>query len=139
MSSFVKDTITDEQIRYDQEHIWHPYSSMINPPPAYPVVSAKGVRLTLSDGRELIDGMASWWSVIHGYQHPELNAAAHEQIDTMAHVMFGGLTHEPAIELCRTLVEMTAEPLQKVFLADSGYVAVEVALKMAIEYWHAAG
>ncbi|WP_075178694.1 adenosylmethionine--8-amino-7-oxononanoate transaminase [Neptunomonas phycophila] len=139
MSSFVKDTITDEQIRYDQEHIWHPYSSMINPPPAYPVVSAKGVRLTLSDGRELIDGMASWWSVIHGYQHPELNAAAHEQIDTMAHVMFGGLTHEPAIELCRTLVGMTAEPLQKVFLADSGSVAVEVAIKMAIQYWHAAG
>jgi len=139
MSTPTKDTITDEQIRYDQAHIWHPYSSMINPPPAYPVASAKGVRLTLSDGRELIDGMASWWSAIHGYQHPELNSAAHQQIDTMAHVMFGGLTHEPAIELCRKLIDMTAEPLQKVFLADSGSVAVEVAIKMAIQYWHAQG
>lgn len=132
-------SISSEQIQYDQRHIWHPYSSMINPPEAYPVVSAQGVRLQLADGRELIDGMASWWSVIHGYNNPELNAAAHGQIDKMSHVMFGGITHQPAIDLCRQLVEMSAEPLQKVFLADSGSVAVEVALKMAIQYWHAKG
>lgn len=131
--------MTPEQIAFDQNHIWHPYSSMINPPPAYPVVSAKGVHLTLADGRELIDGMASWWSAIHGYNHPALNAAAHQQIDTMSHVMFGGITHPSAVELCRKLVEMTAEPLDKVFLADSGSVAVEVAIKMALQYWHAAG
>lgn len=129
--------ISEQQIAFDQAHIWHPYSSMINPPPAYPVVHASGVKLTLADGRELIDGMSSWWSVIHGYQHPQLNEAAHEQIDRFSHVMFGGLTHEPAIELCRKLVAMTPEPLQKVFLADSGSVSVEVAMKMAIQYWHA--
>ncbi|MBN0989387.1 adenosylmethionine--8-amino-7-oxononanoate transaminase [Amphritea pacifica] len=132
-------SISSEQILFDQQHIWHPYSSMINPPAAYPVISAEGVRLTLADGTQLIDGMASWWSVIHGYSNPTLNAAAHAQIDKVSHVMFGGLTHEPAVELCRQLVEMTAEPLQKVFLADSGSVAVEVALKMAIQYWHAKG
>lgn len=131
--------ITPEQLAFDQQHIWHPYSSMVNPPPMYPVVSAEGVRLRLSDGRELIDGMASWWSVIHGYNNPVLNDAAHSQIDKMSHVMFGGLTHEPAIELSRKLVEMTPEPLDKVFIADSGSVSVEVALKMAIQYWHARG
>jgi adenosylmethionine-8-amino-7-oxononanoate aminotransferase len=132
-------SISSEQVRFDQQHIWHPYSSMINPPAAYPVVSAEGVRLTLEDGTELIDGMASWWSVIHGYNNPALNAAAHAQIDKVSHLMFGGLTHQPAIDLCQQLVDMTAEPLQKVFLADSGSVAVEVALKMAIQYWHAKG
>ncbi len=128
-----------EQLAFDSQHIWHPYSSMINPPAMYPVESASGVRIKLSDGRELIDGMASWWSVVHGYNHPRLNAAAKEQIDRTAHVMFGGLTHTPAIELSRKLVEMTPEPLQRVFIADSGSVAVEVALKMAIQYWHARG
>ncbi|WP_415887013.1 adenosylmethionine--8-amino-7-oxononanoate transaminase [Neptuniibacter sp. QD37_6] len=131
--------ITSEQVSFDQQHIWHPYSSMINPPAVYPVESASGVKLKLSNGKELIDGMASWWSVIHGYNNPELNQAAHEQIDKMAHVMFGGLTHEPAINLCQKLVEMTPANLDKVFIADSGSVAVEVALKMAIQYQHARG
>jgi len=131
--------ISPEQITFDQQHIWHPYSSMINPPPIYPVESTSGVRIKLADGRELIDGMASWWSAIHGYGHPELNQAAHEQIDKMSHVMFGGLTHEPAIELCKKLVSMTPANLDKVFLADSGSVAVEVAIKMAIQYFHAQG
>jgi len=132
-------SISAEQIQFDQQHIWHPYSSMITPPAALPVTSASGVRLTLADGQQLIDGMSSWWSVIHGYNHPALNASAHQQIDQMSHVMFGGLTHEPAIELARKLVELTPEPLDKVFLADSGSVAVEVAMKMAIQYWHARG
>jgi adenosylmethionine-8-amino-7-oxononanoate aminotransferase len=132
-------SISASDIQFDQEHIWHPYSSMINPPAAYPVVSANGVRLNLADGRSLIDGMASWWSTIHGYNHPALNEAAHNQIDQMSHVMFGGLTHEPAIRLGQQLVSMTPKQLTKVFLADSGSVAVEVAIKMAIQYWNAKG
>lgn len=129
--------ISAEQISYDRDHIWHPYSSMINPPPVYPIVSAQGVYLKMSGGRELIDGMASWWSTIHGYNHPALNATAHAQIDKMSHVMFGGITHEPAIELARKLIDLTPATLDKVFIADSGSVAVEVAIKMAIQYWHA--
>lgn len=131
--------ISPQQLAFDQAHIWHPYSSMINPPPVYPVVGAEGVHIILDDQRRLIDGMASWWSVIHGYNHPQLNLAAHQQIDQMAHVMFGGLTHAPAIELSRQLVALTPAALDKVFIADSGSVAVEVAIKMAIQYWHSLG
>jgi len=108
-------------------------------PPAFPVVSASGVGLQLGDGRELIDGMASWWSAIHGYNHPRLNQAAVAQLEKMAHVMFGGLTHPSAAELGKLLVELTPQPLQQVFLCDSGSVSVEVAIKMAIQYWYVLG
>lgn len=132
--------LTPQQIRdIDQAHCWHPYSSALNPSPVYSVASAEGVRLRLNDGRELIDGMASWWCVIHGYNHPVLNAAAQEQLNNVSHVMFGGLSHEPAIRLVKHLVDITPEPLTRVFLADSGSVSVEVAIKMAIQYWQSAG
>ncbi|UXI02350.1 adenosylmethionine--8-amino-7-oxononanoate transaminase [Photobacterium sp. TY1-4] len=132
-------TTTLIDLDFDQQHVWHPYTSTLKPLPCYPVESASGVYLRLEDGRELVDGMSSWWAAIHGYNHPRLNAAAKAQIDQMSHVMFGGITHQPAVELCRKLVEMTPEPLQQVFLADSGSVAVEVALKMALQFWHARG
>ena len=120
----------------DKEIVWHPYSSIGADLPTYPVISAKGVKLTLADGRELIDGMSSWWCAIHGYNAAELNQAVTHQLDSMAHVMFGGLTHQPAVELAGKLVEITPEALQTVFFSDSGSVSVEVAMKMAIQYWN---
>lgn len=126
-----------EQKEFDRKHIWHPYTSATNPLPTQLVESAHGVRLTLDTGQQLIDGMASWWSVIHGYSHPRLNNAAKQQIDTMSHVMFGGLTHKPAIDLCKTLIDITPNNLQHVFLADSGSISVEVAIKMALQFWQA--
>lgn len=123
-------------LEQDKQHIWHPYSALGSDLPVYPVVSASGVRLQLADGRELIDGMSSWWSAIHGYNHPELNLALENQLKSMSHVMFGGLTHPPAVELASTLVDITPTSLISVFFSDSGSVAVEVAMKMAIQYWH---
>ncbi len=130
---------TPNWMAVDRAHTWHPYSAIGSDLPIFPVVSASGVRIKLADGRELIDGMASWWSAIHGYNHPRLNQAVQNQLGKMAHVMFGGLTHEPAVQLVERLVSLSPDPLDCVFLADSGSVTVEVALKMAIQYWHACG
>ena len=123
----------------DQQYVWHPYSSLTNPIPAYEVISAEGVYMQLADGKQLIDGMSSWWCAIHGYNHPVLNTAAKDQIDRMSHVMFGGITHAPAVTLCEKLVEITPKGLNKVFLSDSGSVSVEVAIKMAFQYWISQG
>ncbi|MGR8980651.1 MAG: adenosylmethionine--8-amino-7-oxononanoate transaminase [Gammaproteobacteria bacterium] len=126
-------------LAFDGRHIWHPYASMIKPDPVYPVVSADGVMLRLADGRQLIDGMSSWWSAIHGYNHPRLNEAAIRQIGSLSHVMFGGITHRPAIELAERLLSICPEGLDTVFFSDSGSVSVEVALKMAVQFWQAIG
>ncbi len=124
---------------FERRHVWHPYASMLHPVPAYPVRRAEGVYLELYDGRRLIDGMASWWSAIHGYRVPELDAAIERQLRSMAHVMFGGLTHEPAARLAARLLELAPSSMRHVFFADSGSVAVEVAIKMALQFWQAQG
>ncbi|MCK1967327.1 adenosylmethionine--8-amino-7-oxononanoate transaminase [Franconibacter sp. IITDAS19] len=131
--------MTPDDLAFDQRHIWHPYTSMSAPLPVYPVTSAEGCELRLASGERLVDGMSSWWAAIHGYNHPRLNAALKRQIDAVSHVMFGGITHPAAIALCRKLVAMTPQALECVFLADSGSVAVEVAMKMALQYWQAKG
>ena len=123
-----------EYIDYDRKHLWHPYTSIKNPTKTHLVEKADGVYLELSDGTKLIDGMSSWWSTVHGYNHPKLNEAVNTQCQKMAHVMFGGITHKPAIELAQKLIEITPENLQHVFLADSGSISIEVALKMALQY-----
>jgi adenosylmethionine-8-amino-7-oxononanoate aminotransferase len=129
----------DRWLAADRAHVWHPYSAIAADTPVFHVQSASGVRIRLADGRELIDGMASWWCAIHGYNHPVLNAAIEGQLERMAHVMFGGLTHRPAVELAEQLLALTPEALQTVFFSDSGSVSVEVAMKMAIQYWKARG
>ncbi|EIF1272237.1 adenosylmethionine--8-amino-7-oxononanoate transaminase [Salmonella enterica] len=131
--------MTTDDLAFDKRHIWHPYTSMTSPLPVYPVERAEGCELVLASGERLIEGMSSWWAAIHGYNHPQLNAAMKAQIDAMSHVMFGGITHQPAVNLCRKLVAITPEPLECVFLADSGSVSVEVAMKMALQYWQARG
>jgi adenosylmethionine-8-amino-7-oxononanoate aminotransferase len=124
----------EQLLALDRNHLWHPYASLDPHAPLYPVASAEGCEIVLSDGRRLVDGMASWWSAIHGYNHPDLNEAITQQLGSMAHVMFGGLTHEPAARLAETLVAITPPGLDRVFLADSGSVSVEVAIKMALQY-----
>ena len=119
----------------DDNHIWHPYATIPNKVPTYLVDTADGVYLNFKNGTRVIDGMSSWWSMIHGYNNPFINRAMKAQIDAVSHVMFGGLTHQPAIDLCEKLIKITPQGLDKVFFADSGSVSVEVSLKMALQYW----
>ena len=129
----------NELLDRDKEYLWHPYTSFTHPTSVYPVRYAQGVHIELTDGRKLVDGMSSWWSVIHGYNHTQMNKAIKEQLSQFSHVMFAGFTHEPAVTLAQKLVEITPAGLNKVFFSDSGSVAIEVALKMAIQYWQSQG
>jgi adenosylmethionine---8-amino-7-oxononanoate aminotransferase len=133
----VKDV--DDLLAADHAHVWHPYAAMPAALAPLPVESAQGVRLRLADGRELVDGMSSWWAAVHGYRHPVLDAAVRDQLGAMSHVMFGGLTHGPAVELARLLVDVTPAGLEHVFLCDSGSVSVEVAIKMCLQYQRSRG
>ncbi|QIQ41317.1 MAG: adenosylmethionine--8-amino-7-oxononanoate transaminase [Buchnera aphidicola (Aphis urticata)] len=131
--------MSQSDILFDYKHIWHPYSSIINPLPCYSVISAKGVYLKLKNGKNIIDGMSSWWSAIHGYNHPILNKSLKKQIKKISHVMFGGITHPSAILLCRKLIKLTPKKLDCIFLSDSGSISIEVAIKMLMQYWEALG